>query len=48
MKRKIYDQLISWKRDSAEQTAVPYVLHIGDLREEEGIVYLPHYMTPLL
>lgn len=31
-----------------EQTYVPYVLHPGDLKEQEGIVYLPLYMTPLL
>jgi hypothetical protein len=28
--------------------ATPYVLHDKDLKEEEGIVYLPLYMTPLL
>lgn len=32
----------------AGQTATPYVLHTGDLKEENGILYLPHYMTPLL
>lgn len=32
----------------AEQTSIPYVLHTGDLKEEDGIVYLPLYMTPLL
>lgn len=32
----------------AEQTAVPYVLHTKDLKEEEGILYLPLYMTMLL
>lgn len=31
-----------------EQTYIPYVLHTGDLKEENGIVYLPLYMTPLL
>lgn len=31
-----------------EQTYIPYVLHTGDLKEEEGIVYLPLYMTLLL
>ncbi len=31
-----------------EQTHVPIVLHTGDLKEEEGILYLPLYMTPLL
>lgn len=32
----------------AEQTYIPYVLHIGDLKEEEGIVFLPVYMTSCL
>ena len=27
---------------------VPYVLHTKDYKEEDGIVYLPLYMTPLL
>ena len=31
-----------------EQTYIPYVLHSGDLKEEEGITFLPLYMTPLL
>ncbi len=32
----------------AEQTHIPYVLHTNDLKEENGILYLPLYMTPLL
>ena len=32
----------------AEQVDVPYVLHTKDLKVEEGIVFLPLYMTPLL
>lgn len=32
----------------AEQTDTPYVLHTGDLKEADGITYLPLYMTPLL
>ena len=32
----------------AEQLHTPYVLHTSDLKEEDGIVYLPLYMTPLL
>ena len=31
-----------------EQLHVPYVLHTGDLKEENGIVYLPLYMAMLL
>lgn len=32
----------------SEQTHTPYVLHPGDLKEEDGIVFLPLYMTPFL
>lgn len=32
----------------AEQLHVPYVLHTGDVKEEENIVYLPLYMAALL
>ena len=28
--------------------ATPYVLHEQDLKSEDGILYLPLYMTPLL
>ena len=31
-----------------EQLDTPYVIHTLDLKEEEGVVYLPVYMTPLL
>ena len=31
-----------------EQLHTPYVLHTSDLKEENGIVYLPIYMTSLL
>ena len=31
-----------------EQTYIPYVLHTGDYKEQDEIVYLPLYMTPLL
>ena len=31
-----------------EQLHVPFVLHTGDVKEENGIVYLPLYMTMLL
>lgn len=32
----------------AEQLHIPYVLHDGDFKIEEDIVFLPLYMTPLL
>lgn len=31
-----------------EQLYIPYVIHTGDYKEENGIVYLPLYMVPLL
>ena len=31
-----------------EQLWIPYVLHTGDLKTEEGIVYLPLYMAMML
>lgn len=40
--------LRKFKRKYAEQLHIPYVLHTSDLKEEDGIVYLPLYMTPLL
>ncbi|MCK9548175.1 MAG: AAA family ATPase [Sphaerochaeta sp.] len=32
----------------AQQLHTPYVLHTGDVQQEDGIVYLPLYMAPLL
>ena len=32
----------------AENTATPYVIHTLDYREEDGVTYLPIYMTMLL
>lgn len=32
----------------SQQLHIPYVLHTGDLKEENGIIYLPLYMTPFL
>lgn len=31
-----------------KQLHIPYVLHTSDLKEENGILFLPLYMTPLL
>lgn len=31
-----------------EQTHIPYAIHPNDFKEEDGIVYLPLYMTPML
>ena len=31
-----------------EQTHIPYVIHPNDFKEEDDIVYLPLYMTPML
>ncbi|MGM9779976.1 MAG: ATPase, partial [Prevotella sp.] len=32
----------------SNQMSTPYVLHAKDLKVDNGIVYLPLYMTPLL
>jgi len=40
--------LQKFKTKFDEQTHIPYVIHPGDYKEENGIVYLPLYMTPLL
>ncbi len=37
-----------FRRKYAEQTATAYVLHTKDLKVEDGIVYLPLYMTMFL
>ena len=33
---------------SADILSAPTVIHAGDLKVEDGITYLPLYMTPLL
>lgn len=40
--------LKKFKAKYGEQMHIPYVLHTGDLKEEDGIIYLPLYMTPFL
>lgn len=40
--------LQKFKNKYKEQLHVAYVLHGGDLKEENGILFLPLYMTPLL
>lgn len=37
-----------FRKKFAEQLSVPYVVHTGDYKQEDGIIYLPLYMTPLL
>lgn len=37
-----------FRRKYSEYVNVPYVLHTKDLKEEDGIVYLPIYMTMFL
>ncbi len=40
--------LNKFRKKYPDQLHVPYVLHTSDLKEEDGIIYLPVYMTPLL
>ena len=37
-----------FRRRYSEQLHTPFVLHTGDLKTEDGIVYLPLYMTAIL
>ncbi len=40
--------LKKFRKKYAAQLATPYVLHSADLKVQDGIIYLPLYMTPLL
>lgn len=40
--------LRKFKKKFSEQLNVPYVVHASDYRVEDGIIYLPLYMMPLL
>ena len=40
--------LTKFQKKYHEQLHTPYVLHTGDYRENEGVVYLPVYMAPFL
>lgn len=47
-KRYTLTSIQKFMRKYKEQLHIPYVLHTSDLKEENGIVFLPLYMTPLL
>ena len=47
-KRYTLTSLRKFMKKFDEQLHTPYVLHTADLKVEEGIVYLPVYMTMLL
>ena len=40
--------LRKFKGKYKDQLHIPYVLHPNDLKEEDGILFLPLYMTPLI
>lgn len=40
--------LNKFRKKFENQLHIPYVLHTSDLKEENGILFLPLYMTPLL
>ena len=46
--RYTLSSLRKFRAKYGEQTNVSYVLHTKDFKEDDGIVYLPLYMTPLL
>lgn len=47
-KRYTLSSINKFKSQFAEQLDVAYVIHANDYKEEDGIIYLPVYMTPLL
>ena len=40
--------LTKFRNKYSNQLDVSYIIHSGDLRKENDIIYLPLYMTPLL
>ncbi|MBQ8471984.1 MAG: ATP-binding protein [Bacilli bacterium] len=40
--------LNKFRKKYQEQLGVAYIIHTGDLKEEDGVIYLPLYMTMLL
>lgn len=42
------NSLNKFRKKFAEQLSIPYIIHDGDYKEKEGVVYLPFYMVPLL
>ncbi|MBR0177349.1 MAG: hypothetical protein IJQ11_07970 [Bacteroidales bacterium] len=40
--------LKKFRKKFNQQLATPYVIHYQDYKEDDGIVYLPIYMTPML
>ena len=47
-KNYTFSSLNKFRRKFADQTAKPYVVHYQDYKEEDGIVFLPIYMVPLI
>ena len=47
-KRYTLSSMNKFRRQFSEQLDTGYVLHTADYKSEEGIEYLPVYMTPLL
>ena len=52
-RRKIYDQLLEWRRNDSRECALliggaRFLLWVKDRKEMQGISYLPIYMAPCL
>lgn len=47
-KRYTLSSINKFRLQFREQLDVAYVIHTNDYKEEDGIIYLPVYMTPLL
>ena len=46
--RYTYTSLNKFRAKYGGQLATPYVMHTGDVEIQDGVVFLPLYMTPLL
>jgi hypothetical protein len=42
------DSLNKFRQKYAQALSTPFIIHTKDLKVEDGIVYLPLYMTPLI
>ncbi len=47
-KNYTFSSLQKFRTKFSEQLYVPYVIHTADYKEENGVIFLPIYMTPLI
>ncbi len=47
-KNYTFSSLQKFRTKFSEQLYIPYVIHTADYKEENGVIFLPIYMTPLI